>query len=508
MMAIDSEVSLGAIIAAVLALDPPAQAVEYEGRWASWGDLAWSVADMQAHFADQAIRPGTRIGVMLRNRPAQLAAILAVLADDHCLVTVNPSYPDATLADEIRALGLPILLGEASDLDREGVMAAAEAAGTGVLVLGPVPGVGSTLRTRVMRKDEADCGNAIEMLSSGTTGQPKRVPLARDKFRHALTPAIAQEACRHGQFVARLRPGCRILTAPLAHIGGIWGMLRGIIAGRRIALLDKFRLDAWLDLVRRHRPASVALPPAALKMILDANVPAEDLASLKTVTAGTAPTDPAVIDAFWMRYGLPVLVNYGATEFGGPVANWSVADFYACREAKRGSVGRLYPAVEARTACPRSGIPLSPGKEGLLELRGPQFPDPQAWLRTNDLALVDDDRFLWITGRHDAAILRGGFKVHGEDVVRALESHPAVREAAVTGILDSRLGQVPAAAVTIRDGATFDERAIYAHLREMLLPYQIPVIIACLDEFPRTTAMKPALGELAGILKKLKDKSA
>lgn len=479
------------VLAAVLDFDPTREAIEYRGRSCSWGELAKAIADLQAQFAN--LPQGARIGVLLRNRPPQLAAALAVLGADYCLVTLNPAYPDVTLTADIAMLDLPLLIGEASDLARPGVIDAV--GGGGIIELGAWPGCRAQLTVPWQKRETVATGAAIEMLSSGTTGKPKRVLLDRVRFNQALAPAIAQEATEDGRFDARLRDGCRIVSAPLTHIGGIWGTLRCVIGGRRAVLLEKFVLADWIEAVRRHRPTVVAVTPAALRMILDADVSREDLSSLKALTVGTAPTDPSLIDMFWTRYRVPVLVNYGATEFGGPVASWSLEDFHAFRESRRGSVGRLYPGVDARAVDAASGMPLPTGTDGLIELCGEQF-NEGVWLRTTDRGRIDEERFLWITGRADTAILRGGFKVHPEDVVTALEAHHAVREAAVVGIDDARLGQVPAAMIILREGSGFDEAALRNHLRAHLLPYQLPVRIVPVDELPRTDSMKPALAEI------------
>ena len=140
------------------------------------------------------------------------------------------------------------------------------------------------------------------------------------------------------------------------------------------------------------------------------------------------------------------------------------------------------------------------GETGLLELRGGNIGADAEWTRTNDLASLDPDNFLWIRGRHDGAIIRGGFKVFPDDIVKALEAHPAVREAAATGLTDDRLGQVPVAAYVLKSGfAAPTDAELSAFLKGKLTPYQVPVRLMCLEEFPRTPSMKvsqPDLREL------------
>jgi acyl-coenzyme A synthetase/AMP-(fatty) acid ligase len=289
----------------------------------------------------------------------------------------------------------------------------------------------------------------------------------------------------------------QIVNSPFAHISGVFSLFNCVAAGRSSCLLDRFSVDSFTDAVRRHRPKVAGAPPSALRMILDAEVPKTDLASLVAFRAGTAPLDPDLADEFYARYGIPVLQNYGATEFAGGVAGWTLGDFKAHHKDKRGSVGRLNPGVAARIVDPETGEVLPHGEEGLLELRAEQLGDGASWIRTTDLGVLDADDFLWINGRHDNAIIRGGFKVMPDDVVRALEQHPAIREAAVVGLPDPRLGQAPAAAYILRSGAEPPtEDALRGFLREKLLPYQVPVRLMQVAELPRTPSLKVSQPDL------------
>ena len=164
-------------------------------------------------------------------------------------------------------------------------------------------------------------------------------------------------------------------------------------------------------------------------------------------------------------------------------------------------MGRLQTGVQARIVDEETFTVLPQGAEGLLELKSRQMADPESWQRTTDRAMLDDENFLWIRGRIDNAIIRGGFKIHPDDVVKALETHHAIREAAVVGIADARLGEVPAAAVMLKSGAARPSKAeLMEFLRERLLPYQMPVKICFVQDVPRTTSLKPALPALRDML--------
>jgi acyl-coenzyme A synthetase/AMP-(fatty) acid ligase len=214
----------------------------------------------------------------------------------------------------------------------------------------------------------------------------------------------------------------------------------------------------------------------------------------------TAPLDPSLADQFYELYGVPVLQNYGATEFAGGVAGWTLSDFKEYGADRRGSVGRMNPGVEGRVVDPETGEPLPYGEKGLLELRAKHLGDGKNWVRTTDLARMDAEQFLWILGRADNAIIRGGFKIIPDDVVKAIESHPDVLEACVVALPDARLGEVPAAGYRVRSGHSLTEAALRTYLREKLTAYQVPAKLLALDEFPRTPSMKPSQPELKKLL--------
>ena len=148
-----------------------------------------------------------------------------------------------------------------------------------------------------------------------------------------------------------------------------------------------------------------------------------------------------------------MLTSYAATEFGGGVAGWTLADYQKHWRDKRGSVGRASLGAQLRVV-DDSGTPLGPDQPGLLEVKPGQLGPAADWMRTTDMARIDADGFLWILGRADQAIIRGGFKVMPDDVRTALESHPAVQGAAVVGRPDDRLGETPVAMVELRDAST------------------------------------------------------
>ena len=470
-------------IAQVLDLQPDAHAIEYAGQWISWSQVA-ATARHVAALTCQHTDP--QIGMLLRNRPGQVAAFLGVLLGGGTVVTINASRGDERTRADIAALRLPLIVGEPDDLARLvppgtntapipallDVPAESETGGTGPA---PRPGV------------------AVRMLTSGTTGPPKRIDLSYDMLARSVMGRDPHRA----PMPTALRHGVAIVNSPLVHIGGVFRVLQCVVEARSFVLLEKFELTAWAAAVREHRPRTVSLVPAALRTVLHSDLPRTDLESIRAVTCGTAPLSADDADAFTDKYGIPVLTSYAATEFGGGVAGWTLADYQLHWLAKRGSVGRANPDSQLRVV-DEDGTPLAPDQVGLLEVKAGQRGPSAEWMRTTDMARIDEDGFVWIVGRADQAIIRGGFKVMPDDVRTALESHPAVAGAAVVGRSDQRLGQTPVAMVELRESAAAETEELVEYLRMRLARYEIPTDIAIVGTIPRTPSGKPDLNAVRG----------
>lgn len=491
-------------IAEVLALDPAARALEFEGRWHRWGELS----DMAGEIARQ-VAPGTRVGMLVRNRPPQVGLLVGLLRAGACVVVINPGRGAERVREDVAGLGLPAIAGQPADLEAfvdpeaRTVRIAAGHLGEPLRVSGDLGQPRGAAR-RVGRAGSAGREVAVEMLTSGTTGPPKRVPLTYETLIRVLDGAKYYERHRHAEL--RLRAGVAVVNSPLVHLGGLFRVLQCVNDGRSFCLLERFRVEEWADSVRRHRPSTASLVPAALRMVLEADLDPGDLSSLRSVVSGTAPLDPDDADAFFEKYGVPVLVSFAATEFGGAVAGWNLADHQRYWRAKRGSVGRAHPGCDLRTVDPETGTVLAANREGLLEVRAGQLGDDAGWARTTDLARIDEDGFLWILGRADQAIIRGGFKVRPEDVRAALERDPRVRAAAVVGRRDARLGAVPVALVELRPAASPVAPAdLLARASTVLARYELPAEIQIVDVLPRTPSGKV---DLAAVREQLADAAA
>jgi acyl-CoA synthetase (AMP-forming)/AMP-acid ligase II len=464
---------LASRLAQVMALDPAAPMIEYQREWMTWGEIA-----AIAHRLGAAVpTPGTQVGVLLRNTPQHVAACLGVLTCDACLVTINPGLGQRT-RDDLAALELGLLVGTAADLDAFPENDAPR------LVLD------GTSVDPAARSDKLRPDIAVLMLTSGTTGPPKRVEISADTLLRTMIGAKHYESNRRDEPI--LRAGVAIVNSPLVHLGGLFRVVQCVLDGRSFVLLPRFEVAPWADAVKRYQAKTASLVPSALRMVLDSDLTRADLSSLLSVISGTAPLDPADANAFTERFGVPVLTSYAATEFGGGVAGWNLNDYQEFGAAKRGSVGRAHAGCGLRIIDEKSGAVLSPGEVGLLEVRPAQFGPGAEWVRTTDLARLDADGFLWILGRADQTIIRGGFKIQPETVRAVLEQHPAVRGAVVFGVEDTRLGQVPIAVIESDEHIGSDELSEFAGQR--LARYELPTEFIIVGTLPRTASGKVDLG--------------
>lgn len=489
-------------ISAVMAIDPLAPAVEYDECWFTWGDLVRVGSALETRLASLA--PSAPVAVVTRNRPSAVAAILSLLARRRPVLLLNGMHPDAALAAELDSLCPALVVAGGEEWERNGLRAAvADCGALGLTVADDLTGVEVAVAGDVDRADALQTlGDdvALSLQTSGTTGPPKRIEMT-----YANLSASIQGVTRHytGRELGdvKLRPGVVIQMLPLGHTSALLSLTMMAIEGRRMTLLDRFEPRKWAQAVHKHQVAVSGLPPAAIASVLDAEIPPVLLSSLKAVRAGTAPLDPSVAEEFTKAYDIPVIQAYGATEFQG-VASWSLGDFKTYGAVKSGSVGRAHPGVELRTVDPESGTPLGHDQTGVLEVRSAQSAGNRAeeWVRTSDLARVDADGFLWILGRVDDVINRGGFKVDAGTVANVLREHPLVKDAVVVGAPDRRLGSVPVALVESSAVEELSEDELRTWVRDRLEAPQVPVRVGIVPALPRNGTMKVPVPDVLAAL--------
>ncbi|MBU9764267.1 long-chain fatty acid--CoA ligase [Mycobacterium sp. TNTM28] len=468
--------------------------VEFARKWYSGNEITRYIEQISAALSEAGLASDEPVGIVVRNRVPHAAAILGFIASRRPVVMIYSYQSAAAIARDVENLSLPGILADIDDWTPELNSAVRSAGSAGISLSGEPLAVGVTVtRQPGSRHDPSLAQSGLHILTSGTTGPPKRIPVATKVLAHT----VLSMTIGSGTEVVGPNTPPALVYWPFGSIG-VCQLLAAPCAGKRLVLLEKFDVDEWVRAVRTHRITWAGVQPAILRMLLQADVARADLASLEGLSGGSGPLEPELRAEFESRYGIPLLWAYGATEFAGSVCSWTPESYRRFGAAKPDSVGRPLPGVRVRIVDPDTGAEAPAGSIGRLEARVEVIgPD---WVRTTDLASMDDDGFVTLHGRGDGAINRGGFKILPETVRRVLISHPSVLDAGVVGVPDSRLGQVPFAAVELRRGAgvpTEDE--LKDLVREALPSHHVPVSVVIVDALPRNAALKVRPGDIAAL---------
>ncbi|MCI3274314.1 class I adenylate-forming enzyme family protein [Streptomyces cylindrosporus] len=349
---------------------------------------------------------------------------------------------------------------------------------------------------------------AVLLFTSGTTAAPKAAVL---RHRH-LASYILQTV----EF-ASADPADAVLTSvPPYHVAGVGSVLSNVYAGRRMVHLGAFTPEAWLELVRAEEVTSAMVVPTMLARIVEHldGRPAE-VPTLRALAYGGARMPRTVLEAALRAFPDTGFTNaYGLTETSSTIALLGPEDHRAALasedpevRARLGSAGRMVPGVEAEIRNAHA-----PGAPGELWVRGPQVSgeykgaatllDADGWFHTRDLAHFDSEGYLFIAGRADDTIIRGGENIAPAEVEDVLLRHAAVREAAVVGVPDEEWGERIAAFVVTHEGSAVDAESLRGWVRGHLRGSRTPDVVVFRDELPYTPTGKLLRRELLTTIRK------
>jgi o-succinylbenzoate---CoA ligase len=268
--------------------------------------------------------------------------------------------------------------------------------------------------------------------------------------------------------------------------------VRAAIYGIPVVLHSAFDPVAVNRAIDEDGVTIISVVSIMLQRMLDARGDRPYPATLRCVLLGGGPAPQPLLEACAVR-GVPVVQTYGLTETASQVATLAPAD--ALR--KLGSAGQPLLPTELRIAS------AGAGDIGEILVRGPTVmrgyinrPEETAlalrdgWLHTGDLGYLDSEGYLYVVSRRHDLIISGGENIYPTEVESVLSAHPAVEEAAVVGVLDARWGQVPAAAVKLRDGMTASEAELIDFCRDRLAGYKAPKLVRFAATLPRNAAGK------------------
>jgi acyl-CoA synthetase (AMP-forming)/AMP-acid ligase II len=341
---------------------------------------------------------------------------------------------------------------------------------------------------------------ALLLYTSGTTAAPKAAVL---RHRHLASYVLGTV-----EFASAAATDAALVSVPAYHIAGVANLLSNVYAGRRIVYLDRFTPEGWLDTVRSEGITNAMVVPTMLARITQAVDGGADpsVPTLRSISYGGAPMPAAVIERALAVFPDVGFVNaYGLTETSSTIAVLGPDDHRAAlastdprERARLGSVGRILPTVAVR-ACDDAGHPLPPGEVGELWVSGPQVSgeylnapsqSSDGWFRTRDRGHVDEAGYLFVEGRADDTIIRGGENIAPAEIEDVILRHPDVADAAVVGVADDEWGQRIAAVLVPAAGATLDLDGLRGWLRQRLRGSKTPDELRVADELPRTDTGK------------------
>ncbi|MFI6577859.1 SDR family NAD(P)-dependent oxidoreductase [Nocardiopsis sp. NPDC050513] len=474
-------------------------------RAVTYSELERRTARLGGHLVALGLPRGARVVILLGNRVEMVESYLGVHRGGCVGVPINPHSSDAELRHVLADSDAQAVITDSAHADQ--VRAVLPAGPQRLVVVGGAPDAVSyeelaASEPTVPARDDLGLDEPAYLLyTSGTTGRPKGVLV---RLRAVLWNAASCYAP-----IIELSPADTVLwPLPLFHAFGYNLCVMGVTAVGATAHLVTGYSPAEVLRELRSRPYTflVGVPTVYHNLLRAAETEELTLPALRVCFVAGAVTSAAFAESFEAAFGIQLTDNYGCSEMSGPVATMRPGG-----ERVPGSCGLPLPGLGLRVVDPDTGVEVPTGAEGEIWVSGPSVmlgyhnqPEATAevlrdgWYRTGDLARRNADGYLFITGRRDDVIIRGGENVHPSEIEAVLARVPGVRDAAVTGRADEELGQVPVA-VVVPEPEGVDCAELFARCRRDLAYFKVPVEVRAVAALPRTATGKVAREPLAGL---------
>jgi acyl-CoA synthetase (AMP-forming)/AMP-acid ligase II len=490
------------------AICPERPFIVFEGQQLSFVQFNERVNRLANAFNELGVQKGDRIGMLQVNCPQYVEAYFAAAKIGAIFVPLNFRAKSEELAYMAGNAEAAVLLTGARYFDMVKEM------------LPQLPSVKTCISVDA-RKDEtpfyedlidssssdettAEIGDddiTILMYTAGTTGRPKGVPLRHSGFVSYILSNVEPASPEVEEK--------NLLTVPLYHVAGMQAVLAGIYGGRTLVMMRQFEVKEWLKTAQEEKVTRAMLVPTMLKWVIeDPDFHNYDLSSLGVITYGAAPMPLNVIQkAIEEMPGVRFINAFGQTETASTITTLGPEDHIikgtdADKEKKlkrlAASIGRPLPDVEVKIV-DEKGTALPAGEVGEIYAKGPRIMKgywgdadksaevitTQGWLRTGDKGWMDEDGYIYLAGRADDMIIRGGENISPEEVEDVLHSHPKIDEAAVIGIPHPDWGQEPCAIVVLKKGEKADTDEVMTYCRSRLTGFKRPGSVIFIDSLPR-----------------------
>ncbi|MBI3208768.1 MAG: AMP-binding protein [Candidatus Solibacter usitatus] len=466
------------------------------GRSYTYGETNRNSQAVAAGLAQLGIGKGDKVAIISPNLPEYSIAVHGIMRAGACVTTMNPLYLESEIHHQLEDADARVFITVSAMLEK----AKSAAKGTHVEKIFTFDDAdGSESFTSLMHhagpppQVNIDPANdvAAMLYSSGTTGLPKGVMLTHRN----LVAAMQQTSKLFGTGRAR-----SLLILPVFHIYGFHCVANFDLLQRgTVVMMPRFDMDQFLGYVQNYKIERACLvPPIILGLVKSPLVDKYDLSSLKLVFSGAAPLDADLAAACEKRLNCKVRQGYGLTETSPGVCGHPIDG----DKVRHGSVGVLVPNTEAKLIDLSTGEEATSGAPGELWVRGPQvmkgyYKNPDStrntitedgWLRTGDIAVIDEDNWITIVDRAKELIKFKGLQVAPAELEAVLLNHPSIADAAVIGVPDEEAGELPKAFVVKKHEVTAEE--VLAYVASQVAPYKKIRIVEFVDQIPKSPSGK------------------
>ncbi len=476
-------------------------AIISRGRATTYATLQDQVAHLRGGLAGLGVTAGDRVGLLCSNGRYFVLSYLATIGLGAVAVPLNPTSPTPEIERELATVGATAVVVEPAAMHAwSGVDRAKLATVASVVVTegdvdegGGVVTMASLLAADPVPVVEVEPDHlAVLMFTSGTAGSPRAAMLSHGNLQANLDQSRSDGA--------QISDGDVVYgVLPMYHIFGLNVVLGLTLArGATVVLVQRFDPSTALDTIRERGVTVVpGAPPLWLAFSHFDDAPDDSFATVRLALTGAAKMPEEAMRRLKDRFGLELREGYGLTE-ASPVVTSSTGI-----TVKYGSVGRVLDGIDVRLV-DETGDDVVPGDPGEIWVKGPNvfmgyFDDPEqtakvltseGWLRTGDIATVDDDGFLYLVDRAKDLIIVSGFNVYPAEVEEVLLEHPGVAEVGVIGVPHPHHGEAVKAFVVAKAGTHLDEEQLIEWCGDNLARYKCPSKVLFVDQLPRNVSGK------------------
>jgi len=439
---------------------------------------------------ESGIARGDKVALMLPNIPEFVYGYFGILKCGAVAVTLNTASTPYEMTHLLNSSDSKILITQSvqvkkfdevkEKLDTCRTVVAAESLFDEGELLPGIPNAEFPLSADIMPEDPA-----VMIYTAGLTGRPLGAVLSHHN--------LCSQANIIQDIVERKPEDVALALIPLFHaFGATTNMLLVIRAGASMVMMDRLTMESLFGAIERERITYIsAVPRLYMGMIFYEKAPKYDLSSLKVCITGGAPMPPEFMPVFEQKFGIPVFEGYGLTE-ASPVCSFNRLD----KEPVLGSIGVPMPGIEMKVV-DEQGKELPRNQIGEVVVKGDNvmlgyYKDEEAtasvirdgWLYTGDLGRIDEEGYIFLTGRKKRMIITSGFNVYPREVETVLELNPAVESCLAAGKEDLMRGEIVKAFVVLKKGCTVSDKEIIRHCKQYLSYYKVPREVEFVEKLP------------------------